>query len=90
MESKRLAALRVFVTCPVRKSMVKRAGVAGLIKAETLIKAWDAATYFEFNALINRYFMENSGKEEKAADICNLLSEANGVLYERKVKNKGE
>jgi hypothetical protein len=63
--------------------------VAGLIKAEALIKAWDSANYVEFNALINRYYMENNGKEEKIADVCNLLSEANGALYERKVKNKG-
>lgn len=83
-----MEALKKFITCPVRSSLIKRAGVGGLVKAETLISQWDSKTYHEFNIAINQYLMSHFNEGRQVADLCNLLSEVNGVMYQRKVINK--
>ena len=88
MDSKRMAALKKISSCPVRSSLVKRAGIGGMVKAETLVKQWDHKTYFEFNVAINQYLMDHFKNDPKVADLCNILSEANGALFQRKIVNK--
>lgn len=84
----RLIAFKSFYHCPVRRSLIKRLTRDDLIIIENLINLWADKNYKEFTVAINQYHVENINKNSKINDLCNLLGEANGVYYQRKIINK--
>lgn len=87
-DSPRLAALKSMLECPVRRGLLKRLGDDGLQVVFQFIKAHDNDSYAEFSHRINRMYLDCPARPKNWESITNVLTEANGALYERKKGRK--